>query len=221
MSMTTFQSGGGIYKITVYPPPADGRRYPILVFVHGNAGLGGQFGAQIHAFAKRTAAEGYCTAVPQYYVDDEPHLMDAMPKDDVLADAIDALNVLPDVDVARMGLVGFSLGAATVMEYVAKRQPGAVSVLADFFGFLTPSIRSAASRFPPTVIFHNRHDRIVDAQHSRELDQLLGSVDHGLSEYDEQYLGVNHSFSPGGAADLDSQAKTISWCEKYLPPVGS
>lgn len=218
MSITTFTSSGNTHKITVNPPPQDGKSYPFVMFVHGNAGLGGQFGVEIKAFAKALAGKGYCTAVPQYFVDDAPHLLDTTPKEDVLADAIDAVKGLPGVNPGRLGLVGFSLGAATSMEYISAQPPNSVAFLADFFGFLTPAIRSGAALFPPTIIFHNQNDRIVDVDNSRELARIIPrGTDHELHEYNQRYREVNHDFEPGSAADRDSRVKTMEWCEKYLP----
>lgn len=221
MTITTFKSSGDTYKITVEPAKSDGKKYPLIVLVHGNSGMGPPFGAQITAFATKLAAKGYNTAVPRFYVDNAPHLADTIPKQDILADAIHAVASIPSVDDSRIGLVGFSLGATTAMSFIAQNAPGKVMVLADFFGFLTTSITSAVAKFPPTIIFHNKRDQIVDVQNSKKLDQLLPhSVEHQFIEYDEQYLKVNHSFEPGEPADVDSQNKTIGWCVTHLPPSG-
>jgi carboxymethylenebutenolidase len=221
MSTTTFVSGKTPYKITIYPAPSDGKKYPVILLVHVNFGLGAPYGDQIRGFAKDLAGQGYMTAVPQYYKDDDPHVTDMDPHDQTLTDAIAAVASRPEADPDRLGLIGFSLGAATAMTFIASNPPGTVKVLADFFGFLTPTIRGGVSTFPPTIILHNKNDRIVHVQNSEELDRLLPStIDHQFIPYDEQWQEWNHAFKPGGAADVDSQSKTSDWFTKHLPPTG-
>src|SRR5688572_8131865 len=59
----TFTSAGKTYNITVYPGPADGKKHPMVLVLHGNAGLNPPFGAQIQDFARTLAGKGYVTAV--------------------------------------------------------------------------------------------------------------------------------------------------------------
>jgi dienelactone hydrolase len=145
MSTTTFVSGKTPYKITIYPAPSDGKKYPVILLVHGNFSLGAPYGDQIRGFAKDLAGLGYMTAVPQYYEDDKPHLDDTDPHDQTLADAIAAVASRPGADPKRLGLIGFSLGAATAMTFIAVKPPRTVKVLADFFGFLPPSFSTTTT----------------------------------------------------------------------------
>lgn len=91
MSDNTFTSAGNSYKITVNPGPSGDKRFPMILLVHGNFGLGRPYGDQIHGSAKDLAARGYVTAVPQYFQDDSPHLSDTSPHDRTLADAVAAI----------------------------------------------------------------------------------------------------------------------------------
>jgi carboxymethylenebutenolidase len=222
MSNKTFTSEKNVYKITVNPAPSGGKRFPMILLVHGNFGLGSPFGNQIRGFAKELAGRGYLTAVPQYYQDDDPHPFDREPHIQTLTDAIAAVAARPDADRTRLGLIGFSLGAATAMTYIASNPPGTVKVLADFFGFLTPTIRAGVGKFPPTIILHNKEDQIVPVKDSQDLDRLLPSTTahHLFDQYDEDWLQVNHSFKPSGPADVDSRLKTTDWFVKHLPPTG-
>ncbi|MBA2592700.1 MAG: dienelactone hydrolase family protein [Pseudomonadota bacterium] len=222
MSNETFVSAKTTYKITIYPAPSDGKKHPVILLVHGNFGLGDPYGAPIHGFAKDLAGLGYMTAVPQYYEDDDPHLTDKVPHVQTLADATAAVASRPGADPKRLGLIGFSLGAATAMTFIASKPSGTVKVLADFFGFLTPTIEAAVLSFPPTIILHNKNDEIVKVSNSKKLNQLLPStIDHELVTYDERWQIVNHAFEPGGTADVDSRSKTTAWFTKYLPPTGN
>ena len=198
----TFVSSGVSYKLSVNPAPLDGD--------------------QIRSFAKDLAGLGYLTAVPQFYSDDNPHITDTTPYVQTLRDAVAAMAGRSDADGDRLGLIGFSLGATTSMTYVASSPLRAVKVLADFFGFLTSDIRTGVSKFPPTIILHNKNDRIVAVQNSVELDRLLTpTTNHEfVPPYDESWQEVNHSFRPGGTADVDSRAKSTAWFVNYMPPVG-
>lgn len=218
----TFTSGGMPYKITVYAAPPDGKKHPVVVLLHGNFGMGAPYGDQIRSFAKDLAGLGYLTAVPQYYQDDNPHPDDTVPHVQMLADAILALAKRPEADIDRLGLIGFSLGSATSMTFIASSPPGAVKVFADFFGFLTPTIRAGVPKFPPTIILHDKNDLIVPVANSQDLDRHLpATVDHLLvPPYDELWQGANHAFKPGGAVDIDSRSKTTDWFIKHVPPVG-
>jgi carboxymethylenebutenolidase len=223
MSSETFTSGSNTHKITVYPAPADGEKYPMVLLVHGNFGLGEPYGGQIQNFAKELAELGYLTAVPQYYADDGRRLWDKDPDPHVstLSAAIDKLAARADADPDRLGLIGFSLGAATAMTYIAANPPGKVKALADFYGFLTPMIRSGLGHFPPTIIFHNEHDEIVLVGHSEELERLLPSrIAHEFVRYDERTEVGCHAFRPGGVVDLDSRVKAKDWFITHLPPTG-
>ena len=62
MAEETYTSGKDTYTITVYPGPADGKKHPMILVLHGNTGLKPPFGPQIHRFAKDLAAEGYMGA---------------------------------------------------------------------------------------------------------------------------------------------------------------
>ena len=41
------------------PRPADGKKYPVILLVHGNFGLGPPYGEQIQSFARDLAGLGY------------------------------------------------------------------------------------------------------------------------------------------------------------------
>ena len=221
MPAETFLSLGKHYKVFTFPSLADGKKYPAVLLVHGNAGLTAPFGDQIRGFAEDLSKLGYFAAVPKYYDDDEPHVIDQTPHVQTLADAIAEIAKRPGVDPVRVGLIGFSLGATTCMTYIAAKPSGTIGVFADFFGFLTAEIRTGVSKFPPTIILHDAYDGIVDVQNSLDLDGLLPGIHQLVPPYDEKWPIVrNHSFKPGGNADKDSRQKATAWFVKHLPPVG-
>ncbi len=227
--MAQYTSGGKPYNITFYPGPDNTKTYPGVVLLHGNGAFRPPFGDQIGDFAEALAKLGYVTAVPGYYPDDDPPNplqnpdQDPGPHVQKLVDAIAEFSKRKDVDATKLGLIGYSLGAAVAMRYMAAN-PRKVTVFADFFGPIDPTIRAGAGTFPPTIIFHTDGDRPVPISNSRTLRDDLAAkpIEHHLQEYlPEPGQFWNHPFIPGGRADRDSQKRLIEWFAKYLPPKGT
>jgi dienelactone hydrolase len=151
----------------------------------------------------------------------EPTDDNAIPHVPTFADAIAYIAKRPDADLDRIGLVGYSLGAATAMTYIASNPPGKVKVLVDFFGPLNGAIEAGVARFPPTFIRHNTNDQVVNVAFSQKLDRLLGSIEHDFFACTEENLRQgHHPFVIDGPADKDSRQKAKDWIVSHLPPVG-
>jgi dienelactone hydrolase len=225
MAGDTYKSGGKEYKIVVNPGPADGQKYPMVVVLHGNIGLKEPYGHQILNFAKDLSKLGYLTAVPRYYQSDplEPIDKDPFPHVQKLVDALNYLALRSDADPSRVGLVGYSLGGATAMTYLAQVKPASVKALVDFFGRTEGNamIKAGAPGFPPTIIFQDKEDPIVVPEESRNLKSWLPkTADYELHEYDDPGSPLHHGFEEDGAADQDSRKRAAAWLKKYLPPEG-
>ena len=222
----TFTSGGIRYKITIYPATAIGKTHAMILVLHGNVGLNPPFGSQIQSCAKSFAELGYVVAVPQYYHDDVPHLDDGNPLPHVatLTDAIAKVAASSNADPGRLGLVGYSLGAATAMTYVASNAAGTAKVLVDFFGPIegNPIIAAGLAQFPPTIMLHNRKDEVVGSlSNSVALDRLLPSaVEHRLYLYDGGMPECGfHPFVANDPDDVDSRQRATEWVLRHLPPI--
>jgi dienelactone hydrolase len=222
---TPFVSGGATHKMTIYPAAPYGEKRAVLVVLHGNAGLNPPFADLIHGFARDLATLGYVVAVPQYYADDGQHLNDIDPHPHVpaLSDALAKVSERKDADVTRLGLVGYSLGAATAMTFIASRPAGTAKVLVDFFGpvFDNGTIASGAGKFPPTIILHNRKDGLVVIAHSNQLVELLTAqgIAHRFVPYSEDNPQFrNHPFLEGGPADVDSRKQATECTGTHLRP---
>lgn len=226
MINTTFKSQGTDFKIEIYPGPVNGKKYPIVIVLHGNWGLNPPFASQIRNLAQEISKLGYVSAVPQYYSDNSINFRDTKTKENILADAITFVGAQAGSDPDKIGLVGYSLGAATAMAFIAAQPPDTVEVFIDFFGFLPPGVRSEISKFPPTIIFHNERDWIVDIENSRQLNTLLkeNGIDCNFepAKYKElNLLYGNHPFREGGSADISSRKETKEWLLEHMPPTGS
>jgi carboxymethylenebutenolidase len=226
MAHETYTSGSETFNITIYPGP-EKKTYPVIVLLHGNGAFRPPFGDQIHGFAETLAKLGYVTAVPGYYVNDkappiEKPDTDPGPHMQKLADAITMVGKRKDVDLNRLGLIGYSLGAAVAMRYIVANS-GKAKVLADFFGPVDSTIEGGVGHFPPTIIFHNQDDElVVVAKSSSPLNDLLTSkkIDHDFRTYKETGQFRNHPFAPGGDADKDSRERLTKWFAEYHAPIG-
>ena len=255
-----FTSNGKSYDITIYPPrPEGGRNNPVLLLLHGNLGLQAPFGDEINAFAASMAGRpatfevqgmtmqtsvglGYVTAVPDYFGGGD-HRMEENPAPyvDVLADAIQYATRSPGADPARVGLVGYSLGAAIAMTYIAERPATEVKVLVDYFGLdqscvaepgILPTFAGKLSKFPPTLTLHDAKDVVVPVDRSVELHALFPSgVEHELNVYVTEPVQMpesetspvrgNHAFTGGGYADVASRNAAANWIFRHMPPIGA
>jgi carboxymethylenebutenolidase len=218
------------FGIDIAAAPSDGKKYPIVVLVHGNFGLGKPFGEALQKFTEEIAALGYLAALPSYYPPGESHPNDVDIDTHVpaLVAAVKHLYSRSDADPTRLGLVGFSLGGGIAMSYINSSPADSVKAFADFYGYVGPKLGEGVAKFPPTIIFNNQHDPYVPvAQNSEPLADALerAAIAHEpgkpYSWYNDNWdVGKNHVLKPGGRADVDSRDKTKEWLKKYMPPVG-
>ena len=220
---------GETFDIEIAPAPADGKRYPVVVLIHGNLGLADPFGHQLRTFTQDIADLGYLAALPTYYPKGQSNLRDTniqahMP---ALTAAIEHLRGRPDADSDRLGLVGFSLGGGIGMSYITDSPAGPVKVFADFYGYVAPLLGAGVAKFPPTIIFHNKNDELFVTPDKNSVPlarALAGStprIIHEYHEYDELWAGgSNHAFEPGKTADTDSRKRTKAWLTSHMPPTG-
>lgn len=205
-------------------------KLPLVVIVHGNFGVAPPFGRQLRNFTEEIASLGFVAALPVYYPGGagNPFDSDIFGKVSILSAAIKHLSRRPDVDPARVGLVGFSLGGGISMAYINSASPGSVRAFVDFYGFVGPLLGGAgggASGLPPTIVFHNVNDRVVTpSENSEPLIKAL-SLARVVHEpegppfdwYNESWgIGLNHAFRPGGHADVESRKRAGKWLLKYV-----
>ena len=120
--LQTYDAGAGTtFDIEIAPAPTGGKKYPVVVLIHGNLGLRAPFGAQLRDFTDEIASLGYLAALPSYYPagganPDDQDIGSHLP---ALRAAVAHISRRPDADIARLGLVGFSLGGGVAMSYIA------------------------------------------------------------------------------------------------------
>jgi dienelactone hydrolase len=114
-----------------------------------------------------------------------------------------------------------SLGGGLALQYAAGAAPGTADAVVDFFGYIDggANVYRDAGKLPPTLIFHNGRDEVVEPAYSLRLRDALRT--HGITyeyrEIDDDYHERKfHPFRPGGPADKDSRNKTVQWLKKYV-----
>jgi dienelactone hydrolase len=230
---STFSSGNQPYSIDRYAEKGGRTKRPVVVLLHGVDGLGTQSGAQIRQFAEQIAGEGFLVIVPHYFdardgADTQPlpALFDQrLPRLALypprIAAAVDFAVKEADAKPGHLGLVGLSLGGGLALDYALSAKTGTVTALVDFFGHISdPKIFANAGRLPPTLILHNKADKIVVIETSSQplLDELKKTtVIHDHCFYDDvNPIARHHPFLPGGHADVDSRSRSVRWLKTHL-----
>ena len=232
---STFEIGTHKYKIDRYADSVGAVKRPVVVVVHGVDGMDGESGIEIRKFAGEIAGQGFIVFTPHYF--DVNDGADTLPLTELFARRVPRVGSYPpriaaavdyalkqsDADRGRLGLIGLSLGGGLVLDYAESAPAGSVKAIVDFFGYIPdPKIYANASRLPPTLILHNKNDGIVKVINSSQ--PLLDSLDktkvpHDHCFYDDHNLARgHHPFLPGGAADLDSRSRSLTWLKTYIKP---
>ncbi len=129
---------------------------------------------------------------------------------EAVAAAISHAQSRPEVDPARIGLVGFSLGAYLAMSVAA--QDPRVGAVVECFGGMPDRIAENLQRLPPTLILHGDADAVVPVSEAYKLEDLLRA--RGVEYEIRIYRGVGHAFT--GAAAVDSITRTAGFLRRHL-----
>ncbi len=225
MQSLTFLSSGKIIRLDAATPegtPNDTKRYPAVLVLHGSGGntsfwldriapFIGQVGIAIFA-VHYFDATGTERATTQHFTDDI-HIPAWF---QTIRDAIAHIRTLPQVDPARLTLLGISLGAFLALG-LGTETPSAGSpplrALIDISGGLLPPWDAAATpAFPPTLILHGDADTTVSVDHAQRLDVLLTRL--GVAHTTSILPGEGHWFS--GAAQKRMFFEITSFLGRHL-----
>lgn len=235
LQTSTFNVGTDSYPIDRYALKGSSAR-PVVVILHGVDGMVGESETEIRKLATQIADAGYAVFVPHYFGAERPGA--GMPSDEMLfqrtaavdsfrprvAAAVSYALAQPESDAARLGIVGLSLGGGLALGFAESAPKGSIRALVDFFGHISDrAIYANVKALPPTLVFHNKPDGVVPSQLSVELLDALKQqgIEHDGTVYDKEPPYPerrNHTFRPGGAADVDSRARTRKWLDKYVKP---
>jgi carboxymethylenebutenolidase len=224
-STSSFVVVGKPVRVEHFAPDRPGK-HPAVLLLHGCAGLPKQDADAYRHIARLLANRGYVALLVHYFDSTGTKQTDAKGIDEKLfrawmgavQGAVQYAAGLPEVDRARVGLVGFSLGACLALAVAGQAGGPHVAAVVDLFGYLPDKLTGHAARLPPTLVLHGGADKVVEVKKARALERLLKK--HGrafeIRIYDKQeHLFGAQMLSPDA---LDAQRRALEFLAKYLKP---
>lgn len=201
-----FRSASGAelpYRWLAPDTPEAGRRYPLVVLLHGSGAVGIDNASQLGAFFKTWSREDIRRRYPAYVVVpqfpvrsanyrmmDGTQVSEPDPVLDTALAMIERFSADHAVDRQRLYVVGFSMGASAAWNAMAKR-PDLFAAGVPISG-IPPSAASAAALAPlPILIVHGTADTENEIGPDRVMYRALigqGAARVRMREYD----GLDH-----------------------------
>jgi carboxymethylenebutenolidase len=212
-SQTSFESGGKEIHLDCFLPSANGERFPTVIGLHGSGG--GH--VSMAEPANMLAAQGFAVYVLHYFdrtgttEADRATMFRHFPVwMKTLWDSVSFVTRQPHVDAARIGLLGFSLGAYLALSNAAI--DSRVQAVVEFFGGLPKEMKFFMRRLCPTLILHGDADSTVPVEEAYHLQTVL---EKKHIAYEMQiYPGAGHGFT--GETWRDAGLRTLSFLQKHL-----
>ena len=210
--MPTFISAGKPIRIDHYPPDHAGNS-PAIILIHGSGGpLHG-----LDPFASQAAMFGVHVFVLHYFERTghnwvapsqiESHFLDWL---ETVKDAISFVAGQTGIDVSRIGLLGFSLGA--FLSLALATQDSRIAAVAELFGGLPEHFVKDAGNLPPVLILHGAQDTTVPIDQAHELERILQQ--HKILYQIKIYPDQGHVFR--GVAQLDAMYRVTQFFRDYF-----
>jgi dienelactone hydrolase len=222
VSNESYRSSGQSVPIDVFRPAAG--THPAVLIIHGSSGLGAQFRPDIESFARALEDNGIAAALPHYFVaarmkadDDGLLLIDEHYETwkKACADALELIAGDARFDAARLGVLGFSLGAHYAVGLAMDPPAGTrVKGVVDFFGpTQRPPLAAHWATLPLIQIHHGKDDRRVSPSEStfliEELDRVGKTLDRDY--FVNWYAHEGHGFKePALTTSRDATVKFMT-----------
>ncbi|MGO4570436.1 dienelactone hydrolase family protein [Microvirga sp. 2TAF3] len=210
----TFSSGGKAITVDIFEASQSSPR-PAVIMLHGADGV--RLNAQYKEGARGVAAAGYQVHLV-HYLDRTGErraslatlFQNFQPWTDTVADALAWVSNRADIDPARLGIIGISLGAA--LGLAISSMDRRIRALVNYFGPLPQGAIGRDSRLPPTLVLHGALDPIVPVANAYTIEALLRQqeVPHEL----KIYPGEGHGFR--GKARQDAMRRVLAFLDQYL-----
>ena len=193
--------------------PSKAGASPAVLLVHGSGGpLRG-----LDPFAEKAANFGVHVFVVHYFERTdhywaapgqiERHFLEWM---ETVRDAVSFIAEQPEVDIKRIGLLGFSLGAYLSLSLAT--QDDRIAAVAELFGGLPGHFVADAAKLPPVLILHGAMDPVVPVSEAHRLEELLKA--NNVPYEKKIYSGQGHTFR--GLAQMDAMRRVVSFFRKHL-----
>lgn len=197
-----------VYRLYVPPQLVAGRKYPLLVFLHGSGALGNdnqrQVGSELLQLSARLQAqEPVFVLAPQCPASDKwitnartgPYLnydQTSRPESDAIKLVLlllDQLEQRQPIDPDRIYVTGHSSGASGVWDIVTRRAHARFAAAVPVTGIGDPTRTRMIAKLPVWV-FHGALDEISPVRNSREMVAALRAL--GSSVRYSEYADVGH-----------------------------
>jgi carboxymethylenebutenolidase len=194
--------------------PSSSGKHPAIIVIQEWWGLD----EWIRQNADRFAGQGYVALAPDLYhghvatTPDEAHeLMRGLPEDRAIADlkgAFEALAARPDVDPARIGVIGWCMGGGYALQFTAAEPRLAASVVN--YGHLLTDSQNIARIKAPLLGNFGEADRGIPAADVTAFEKTLRS--QGKSADFKLYPAAGHGFmNPNNQAGYSKAAAGEAW----------
>jgi carboxymethylenebutenolidase len=214
-SQLIFESGGKSVRLDAYLPDSANAPLPAVIALYG---AGGNVSG-MERYAGVLAAQGFAVYLLHYfdrtgtqYADKQIIFRNFPLWMKTLWDAISFVEKQPQVDVGRIALLGFSLGAYLSLSTSAIDPR--VKIVVEFFGGMPKEMKLFMRRLCPVLILHGEDDPTVPVEEAYNLQKLLEKKE--IPYEIKIYPGVGHGFD--AETWKDAGQRSLEFLQKYLKP---
>jgi carboxymethylenebutenolidase len=214
-SQLIFESGGKSIRLDAYLPDSPTAPLPAIIALYG---AGGNV-AGMERYAGVLAAQGFAVYLLHYfdrtgtqYADKQIIFRNFPLWMKTLWDAISFVEKQPQVDVGRIALLGFSLGAYLSLSTSAIDPR--VKIVVEFFGGMPKEMKLFMRRLCPVLILHGEDDPTVAVEEAYNLQKLLEKKQ--IPYEIKIYPGVGHGFD--AETWKEAGQRSLEFLQKYLKP---
>jgi carboxymethylenebutenolidase len=213
-SQVSFASGGKDIRLDCFLPNANGQRFPAVIGLHGSGG--GH--ATMSDFAILLAEQGFAVYVLHYFDRTGTTEIDGLQTIfrhfpfwmKTLWDAVSFVANQPQVDPARIALLGFSLGAYLALSAAAIDTR--IQAVVEFFGGMPKEMKLFTRRLCPVLILHGEDDKTVPVEEAYHLQRILEKKQ--IAYEMKIYPNVGHGFT--GVVWRDAGMRSLAFLTKHL-----
>jgi dienelactone hydrolase len=198
-------SGRDMVNTEIFYPNTTGPA-PVVVILHGSHPQ--RTDAYYDVMAQDLAMHGYLCVFPHYFERGRKGRGNRSDWMRTVGDAIDYAETIPNVDKARVAVVGYSLGSFLALGY-APTDRRIICVVAFYGGLSGCYLPSASEYMPPTLLIHGMKDRTVPARRSLEAFKSLRETQKPVSVI--IYPDVGHGFTLHRKGEWDDSVSEDAW----------